>query len=68
MKEPDLASTAEHPSPLPLLEEEDNGVEGNLCYHAGLGIHSFQKNAMFLRSFTFFLKECSVLSVILRFL
>ena len=33
-----------------------------------MGMHCFQKNAMFLRSFTFFIKECCVLCVLLRFL
>ena len=34
------------------------------CY-AGLGIRSFQKNAMFLRSFIFFIQECDVLCILL---
>ena len=33
---------------------------------AGLGIRSFQKNAMFLRSFPFFIKEPGVLYVLFR--
>ena len=33
---------------------------------AGLGMHSFQKNVAFLRSFAFFIKECGVLCVLLR--
>ena len=32
----------------------------------GLGKHSFQKNATFLRSFAFFIKERGVLCVLLR--
>ena len=32
--------------------------------YTGLGIRSFQKNTMFLRSFLFFIKECSVLCVL----
>ena len=31
----------------------------------GLGIHSFQKNATFLRSFKFFIKERGVLCILL---
>ena len=33
--------------------------------NAGLGIHSFQKNTMLLCSFTFFIKERSVLCILL---
>jgi len=35
-------------------------------YREGLGMHSFQKNATFLRSFTFFWKERCILCVLLR--
>ena len=36
------------------------------CHFAGLGKRSFKKNATFLRSFTFFIKGCGVLCVLLR--
>ena len=34
--------------------------------NAGLGMRSFQKNATFLRSFAFFIKESFVLCILLR--
>ena len=40
--------------------------DGNLGVNAGLGIRSFQKNAMFLRSFLFFIKERNDLCVLFR--
>ena len=40
------------------------GLTGSL---PGLGMGSFQKNATFLRSFAFFIKERLVLCVLIRF-
>ena len=43
------------------------GGSGRRCLCvSGLGIPSFQKNAMFLRSFPFFIKEHGVLCVLFR--
>ena len=47
-------------------EKSANTRSDNRGQGWAMGIRSFQKNAMFLRSFPFFIKECSVLCVLYK--
>ena len=54
-----------HTHPVRLWTTELQPAWAGVSY-PGLGKCSFQKNATFLRSFAFFIKECGVLCVLLR--